>query len=111
MVAVLKRNPAPFLAALRSAHPDMVDLFRKGQCYSLFLVVRTIWPQAQALYSAIEGHVYFEIDGKTYDIGGRAYRLPDDLAPLEHKRGDPPHRWGGRDRRRLVDPRPQIMEA
>jgi hypothetical protein len=92
-----------FLAALRSAHPDMEALFLRGQCYALWLILRTLWPEAQPLYSASEGHVYVRIAGGVYDIRGRHLRLPRDLRPLGHRDSDKPHRWGRRDRRRLVE--------
>ena len=90
-----------FLSALRDTHPDMVDVFTKGRCYSLFELMRTVWPQARAHYSAIECHVYVDIDGSIFDIRGRHFKPPADLDLLDHRRGDKPHRWGKRDARRI----------
>ncbi|TNE43414.1 MAG: hypothetical protein EP341_11370 [Sphingomonadales bacterium] len=95
-------RPEQFLSTLRDAHPDMVDLFTKGQCYSLFLIMRTIWPSAEALHSQSECHVYVMIDGMIYDIRGKHLKPPADLAPINYSRGDKPHRWGPRDKRRFV---------
>lgn len=90
-----------FLAALRDCHSDMVEVFTRGQCYSLFLLLRTVWPDAEAWFSKIEGHVYIKIDGAFYDIRGKHFRPPADLKRLDHKNGDRPHRWGGRDKFRM----------
>ncbi|WP_370281970.1 hypothetical protein [Pseudooceanicola sp.] len=86
------------LAALRDGHPDMVRLSTEGQCFTLFQAVRAIWPQAEALYSMSEGHVYISLDGGIHDIRGRQFRLPTDLRPLGHRA---PHRWARWDHRRL----------
>lgn len=85
-------------AVLRDGHPDMVRLFTEGQCFTLFHAVRSIWPQAEALYSMSESHVYIGLDGRIYDIRGRHFRLPSDLKPLHHRA---PHRWARWDQRRL----------
>ena len=86
------------MAALRDGHPDMVRLFTEGQCFTLFQAVRAIWPQAEALHSMKEGHGYFSLDGGSYDIRGRLFRLPPDLKPLRHRA---PHRWARWEHRRL----------
>jgi hypothetical protein len=97
-------NPqAKFLAALRSTHPDMVKLFTEGRCYSLFEMMRILWPQANPLHSKAEGHVYTEIDGDVYDIRGKHLKLPADIGPLDYRAADAPHRWALRDKRRFVE--------
>lgn len=95
-----------FLDALRASHQDMETVFTQGQCYNLFLLMRTVWPEAKAFYSMAEGHVYVEVGGAFFDIRGRHFSPPKDLAQLNHQRGDRPHRWGKRDPRRLpIHPR------
>lgn len=90
------------LAALRSGWPHMVPLFTQGQCLTMFHALRAIYPQAEAWYSRIEGHVYTKIDGRFYDIRGRHLRTPADLEPLDWRHGDRPHRWPKRDMRILT---------
>lgn len=97
------RDVTRFLDALRASHQDMEAMYTQGQCYNLFLLLRTVWPQAQAFYSMAEGHVYVKIGGAFFDIRGRQFSLPKDLAPLNHRRDDKPHRWGKRDARRLTN--------
>ncbi len=93
------RRLCRLLAELRATHPDIEDLFRFGQCYALWKIVRTVFPGAECLYSMTEGHVYIRLDGRLYDIRGHHLRGPADLEPLDHRRGDRPHRWGKRDMR------------
>lgn len=81
------------LLELRKAHPDMVHLFRNGGCYQLWKIVRTVFPEAECLYSQIEGHVYIGLDGALFDIEGRHLHRPRDLAPLDHRISHAPHRW------------------
>lgn len=99
------------LDTLRDTHPDMADMFLHGRCYSLFLLLRLFWPQAQAYYSKLEGHVYVAIDGAIFDIRGRHLAPPLDLDLLDHRNGDRPHRWGKRDHRRLSDRQRREEEA
>jgi hypothetical protein len=90
------------IEAIRSAHPDMERLFTNGQCYAFHLFIRALRPAAEAWYSRIEGHVYSCLDGRLYDIRGERLVPPADVAPLCHRMGDRPHRWGLRDTRRFV---------
>ena len=96
-----ERKLIQFLDMLRAAHPDMQWMFTHGQCYNLWRIVRTVFPEANCLYSTEEGHVYIEYQGQLYDIRGKHVRGPKDLKPLDHQKRDKPHRWGGRDTRRL----------
>jgi len=96
-----ERRLLHLLAALREAHPDMQSLFLEGQCYNLWRIVRTVFPEAGCLYSMAEGHVYIGYQGKVYDIRGKHVRAPLDLQPFDHRCRDKPHRWGARDQRRL----------
>lgn len=89
------------MSALRSGWPDMERLFLEGQCLTLHLMLRAIWPEAQAMYSRVEGHVYTMIGGRLYDIRGRHLKWPADLQVLDWREGDRPHRWPGRDARNL----------
>ena len=91
------------MSALRDGWPDMIGLFMSGQCLTLHRMLRAIWPDAKAMYSRVEGHVYTLIRGRFYDIRGRHLKLPPDIAPLDWSEGDPPHRWVARDTRRLSD--------
>lgn len=88
------------LSELRDAHPDMTEVFQTGSCFNLFKILRVFFPEAQAHYSRIEGHVYVEIDGAFYDIRGKHLMLPPDLAPLDFRTGHRPHRWKNPSQRR-----------
>jgi hypothetical protein len=91
------------LDELRTGWPFMGELFMRGQCITLFKMLKALFPQAQAYYSNMEGHVYTRIDGKFYDIRGKHVVLPSDLHVLNWKEGDKPHRWPTRDKRVLTE--------
>lgn len=74
-------DPLAFLTRLREAHPDFEHIFQNGCCYELARIMRTIWPQARALYDG--DHVFVEIDGSFYDIRGQHENPPDNLAPVD----------------------------
>lgn len=96
-----------FISAIRNSHPDMVKLYTEGQCYNFALIVRTIRPKAVIRYSHLEGHVYIEVGGRIYDIHGvlpfDAEHYEDTIPVLDHRHGDRPHRWGTRDKRKLIE--------
>lgn len=94
-----------FLDALRSSHPDIEALYMEGRCFDLFMILRTLWPDAQPYHSHSEGHIYTKLDDRFYDIRGRRYRLPSDLGPLNYREGHAPHRWATGDHRRLIHPK------
>jgi len=79
----------------------MERLFTEGQCYTLARTIQILMPGTEILYSRVEGHVYFRLDGKVYDIRGQHLSPPTDLQFLDHQEGDRPHRWAARDQRRL----------
>jgi hypothetical protein len=60
-----------FLAALRDSVPNAVEVFTNGNCFKLFRLLRTVYPQANPYYRIVAGHVYTEIDGDYYDIEGK----------------------------------------
>ena len=39
-----------FLSELRWSHERMASVFLAGSCYHLFLMLRTIWPEAEPYY-------------------------------------------------------------
>lgn len=89
------------MAALRGGWKYAEQLYMQGQCMTIYQALRAIWPDAIAWYSALEGHVYTEIDGKFYDIRGKHSKLPDGAAKLDFRSGDRAHRWARRDDRTL----------
>ena len=63
-----------FLKELKYSHESMSKIFTEGSCFRLCLILKTIYPNAQPLYSKIDGHWITEIDGKFYDIHGEINR-------------------------------------
>lgn len=82
------------LTELRDAHPNMERIFLHGKCYSLWNIVRTVFPESECWYSQVEGHVYIKYQDRFYDIRGVRRQLPNDIAPLNHRMMHKPHRWG-----------------
>lgn len=73
-----KPDPEEVLYRLRQSHPDMEGIFLCGGCYSLYLILAAIFPQAKAYYCA--GHIYTEIDGVFFDI--RGIRTDEEVSAL-----------------------------
>ena len=89
-----------FIARIREAHPQMVNIFTRGSCFDFHLILQEVWPEAIPFYDSNEGHVVTEIGGVLYDITGdctakhksaRLERLPHpDIRPwdwIDHARG------------------------
>lgn len=85
-----------FLAALRQFHPDMEFMFRHGGCYHLFVILRTLWPQAELWYVDNPGHVWTRIDRRFYDIRGGRSRKPAGARPATFRDLGRPDRWKNR---------------
>lgn len=57
------------ISLLRESHSEMVNIFTKGSCLNLFLILHSIYPEAKPLFNI--DHVITEIDNKCYDIRGQ----------------------------------------
>lgn len=72
---MLKPDPVlAFLSELRYSVPDAEKVFRYGNCFKLWRLLRTVWPEAVAYYDGVEGHVYVRIGENYYDIRGKRLR-------------------------------------
>lgn len=92
------------IKAIRDSHPDMVYLYTQGQCYNFYKILKAVYPNAEAWYAQVEGHVYTKIGSLWYDIRGEHTQVPEDCKPLDELGlADLPENWGPRDRRRLID--------
>lgn len=56
------------ISLIRESHPEMINIFTKGSCLNLFLILHSIYPEAQPLFNI--DHVITEIDNKCYGITG-----------------------------------------
>lgn len=56
------------LARIRQSHPQMVNIFTKGSCFYLYLILKHIYPEA--IYYDDFNHVITMIDDRYYDITG-----------------------------------------
>lgn len=65
-------TPADVLATL----PFDEHAYMEGMCYRVFAALRSVYPQAQAWYDPIVGHIYTRIDDKWWDIRGAHDDIP-----------------------------------
>ena len=100
-MVISNKKLCTIIAAIRDSHPDLVDLYLYGQCYSFHLILRSIEPTAKPWYDFIEGHMYTKIGKYWYDIRGVHYKVSETCIPHVYKDGYPAHRWGRGDTRRL----------
>ncbi len=74
-----------FIARIREAHPQMVNIFTRGSCFDFHLILQEVWPEAIAFYDMDNGHVLTEIGGVLYDIEGDvSHREHGKLTRLPH---------------------------
>jgi hypothetical protein len=87
-------DPLKFLTQLRDSVPDAITVFTEGNCYKLFLLMKTVWPDAVPMYDQVVGHVFIKIGDKLYDIHGLV-KAPDTLIRLgsEPNIARKAHRW------------------
>lgn len=56
------------ISLIRESHPEMVNIFTKGSCLNLFLILHSIYPDSIPLFNI--DHVVTKINDKCYDITG-----------------------------------------
>jgi len=83
-----------FINALRDSFSGSVELFTRGHCFELFLILRQVWPTSEAWLSLSEGHVFVKIGTCWYDIRGRWSSVPEDAAPMSADQIRVALRWG-----------------
>lgn len=92
------------ITAIRESHPDMVELYTRGQCYNFYKILAAVFPQAECYYDPIDGHVITKLGTRYYDITGEVIVVRPETGPIaEVGSSDSPELWGGRDTRRLVE--------
>jgi len=96
------RHIIALIGAIRDSHPDMLKLYMEGQCFNFAQILRTQFPGGEFWYSHVEGHMYYFYKGKWYDIRGVHLMEPMGSSRYSFLDGDPAHRWGRRDKRRLI---------
>lgn len=87
--------------SIRNSHPDIERLYLEGQCYNFAVILRTQFSGGDFWYSYLEGHMYYHLNGRWYDIRGEHLKEPRGSCKYNFKDGDPAYRWGRRDRRKL----------
>ena len=98
-----RRQVLNVLAMLRNLHPDLERHCQHGGCYDLFLLLRTIYPEARPYYAPDPGHAAVQIGGVLYDIRG-TIKNPKDFSPMGldyHRRQHAPHRWSKRSKEEI----------
>lgn len=63
-------EPLDLITAIRESFDIAVDVYTQGSCFKFFLILQTVFPDAEPWYDMIAGHVYAEINGRFYDIHG-----------------------------------------
>lgn len=63
------RQVLNLISLIRKSHPDMVNIFTRGSCLNFFLILHSIYPEAEPYYNI--DHIITKIDNKYYDITGQ----------------------------------------
>lgn len=66
----MSTSPSELIDAIRCSFIGSEDVYTKGSCYQLYLILKTVFPQAKQWVIDSPLHVVTEIDGKFYDIHG-----------------------------------------
>ena len=67
---------------LRNTRDDFGYIFTHGGCYQLYLMIKAIYPEAEAYYSHSEGHVYTWLGEFFVDITGEILP-PNDVVKMD----------------------------
>lgn len=63
-------SPLDLINTVRNSFIGSEDVYTKGSCYQLHLILKTVFPQAKQWVLDSPLHIFTEIDGKFYDIYG-----------------------------------------
>ncbi len=63
-------TPDVFLDLLRESFVGSQEVYTQGSCYHVYLMLKSIFPQAVPYYMERPYHIVTEIEGKFYDIDG-----------------------------------------
>lgn len=53
---------------IRDSHSEMPNIFLYGSCLNFFLILKTVYPEAEAYFNI--DHIITKIDNRYYDITG-----------------------------------------
>jgi hypothetical protein len=68
-----------FIARVRQISPLMVKICTQGSCYRFYLLLKEVFPDAEAFYD-MYFHVITRIDGRYFDISGEVE--PSAIIPM-----------------------------
>jgi hypothetical protein len=71
-----------FINLIRDTHSSIETIYCYGGCYQFFLILREMYPTAEAWYSWQEGHVYTKIGKYWYDIRGKYLKIDKDARKM-----------------------------
>lgn len=59
-----------FLKELRDSADIQFKIFTEGSCFRLYMILKIIFPKAEAYWSDLDNHCITKIEEEFYDIGG-----------------------------------------
>lgn len=78
------------ISRIRDCHPNMHLIYKFGGCYRFYLVLKVIWPEAEAWWDY--SHVYSKIGKAWYDIDGKHVK-PKNIVRMSVYSQAKHHRW------------------
>jgi len=72
------------IKTIRESFGASIAVYRFGNCYQFYEILKTIFPEAEAYESG--GHVYTKIDNEFYDIKGKLNQDKMNLIPVNESR-------------------------
>lgn len=60
-----------FLKELRDSADIQHNIFTQGSCFRLYLILKSVFPDAEAHWSDLDNHCIIKVDNEFYDIGGK----------------------------------------
>lgn len=78
-----KVDPSKLIKAIRESFGSSIAVYRFGNCYQFYEILKVIFPEAEAFYDG--NHVWTKIDGIFYDIKGKTDLNGVTLEPVVDK--------------------------
>lgn len=80
---IKENNILNFIKVIRESFGSSIAVYRFGNCYQFYEILKSIFPEAEAFESG--GHVFTKINDEFYDIRGKKEERIKCI-PVENKR-------------------------
>lgn len=73
-----------FLKELKYSYSENEKIYMEGSCFKIYVILKTLFKDAEPYYSQLDGHWVTKIEDKFYDINGEISKDYIEFKNYEH---------------------------